>query len=583
MNPPPESSAPGPATPAGRAVVACAAAAVAVAACGAVAGGLGPSGPGTAPWALASTGMAAALALGRWVFAFGRWSSAPALGRWFRIRPGRAGLWTALCLALLAAGAAGLSRPLGAIAGTVAGILAGLALAEATGQALARAPAVLALSGGRPGWLVFGGLPLVLLVGWSGLVRDPALAGGRALGPLGEPHQCLAAYLRAAELARTEPGALYHPASYVPAPEGKSGITHLDSYLSDPYQYPPGFLLFPGLALAVSNDFLELRPLWFGVQLALFLLLAFWITLPVASARAWMLLGALMATPPVLVNFQVGQIHLLAIAGALAAMAAIDRGWTARGGVFLGFAAGSKLFPGILALCLCVQRRWRALGASVLFGLAGLGLALLWFGVQPLQAFVGTQLGDLAGGEAFAKFRASEGFVTENLSLASIPAKVATVLAWPLDRLWNTAFQTAAYAWVLALAILAARRAPRGPEALGAWLAVLNATALASPYAPTDYVMAGVLWLVGLTVLLRVERGRAVLVAWGAWLFLLAAPVYPGLPILWRSPRLLALLGLCEQALAVGLCVLAVTAAGRQWDPSRRPGAVAPSKTAAPV
>lgn len=77
--------------------------------------------------------------------------------------------------------------------------------------------------------------------------------------------------------------------------------------------------------------------------------------------------GLVVTSTPVLHNLKWGQVSILVTVCVLAAVLARrpSRAWL--GGTLLGFAAAVKLYPGLFALLLLQQRRWRAFAA---FGLA---------------------------------------------------------------------------------------------------------------------------------------------------------------------------------------------------------------------
>lgn len=76
--------------------------------------------------------------------------------------------------------------------------------------------------------------------------------------------------------------------------------------------------------------------------------------------------------------------------------------WESRAGVGFGLAAFVKAFPALVGVWLLRRRAWRAVGAAVLTGVAGLGLGLLAFGPDTSLAYVTEALLPRASDDAFA-------------------------------------------------------------------------------------------------------------------------------------------------------------------------------------
>src|SRR6185295_6426866 len=95
--------------------------------------------------------------------------------------------------------------------------------------------------------------------------------------PVATDHQCLGAYMHAADLARRDEPNLYGAAWY-PAYAGACGVPNrsvgvrgLGRWVVDPYLYPPQFLVLPRLALLATNDFEVIRTGWYVCPSLLFL------------------------------------------------------------------------------------------------------------------------------------------------------------------------------------------------------------------------------------------------------------------------------------------------------------------------
>lgn len=341
-----------------------------------------------------------------------------------------------------------------------------------------------------------------LLVAVAGLAQTARLSafmtditrvwGSMIPDPVASDHQCLGAYVRAADLARRHEPNLY-AASWYPAyagacgvPNATVGVRGLGRWVVDPYLYPPQFLVLPRLALVLTNDFDVIRTGWFVAQSLLFLAAAFALTrwLGASAGLVWLLLiPAVLGSPATMLNLQFGQFHVVAILMAAAAMVLFDIGWPAAGGVLLACAVLSKISPGVLLVTLAFQRRWRDL-AWTLAGIAGCTIvALLVLGVAPFSAFIGYEVPRLISGEAFSfiDLPSQSAFVmSRNFSITGIGARLRL-----LDLANPTGVHLAGLSWVFTLLLvwLAARLREKGTPAvrLVGWLALLNLAALRAP------------------------------------------------------------------------------------------------------
>ncbi len=312
--------------------------------------------------------------------------------------------------------------------------------------------------------------------------------------------------------------------------------THLAGMVvEDPYQYAPQFLLWPRLALALSDNYPAIRMTWFGMQMALLmgavLGLALWIGgRPGRIAAYWS--PAVLASFPMLHNLQYGQFHFAAIALAVLAMIAFDRGRRPLGGALLAVSILSKLFPGILLIPMIVQRRWRDLAWTAAAGAVLTGAALLFLGPQPFVAFFDYHLPRLGSGDAFsfgeawpevrelviAANQGAFGVVTK-LAEMGVPGANAETAIW-VNRLYLLALLVGAA--LVGLALPQASRFDRGT----AWVALLGLGSMVSTGAFADYVPLTCVWLLSLLIVRAVDSPRLA-VALGACavmqLFLLGA------------------------------------------------------------
>ncbi len=278
-------------------------------------------------------------------------------------------------------------------------------------------------------------------------------------------------------------------------------VVGMQGYLSDPFEYPPPFLLVPRALLALSNDFVVLRAAWFVFQaLALFgisFALAVWLG-GREGLVAGLLLPALWGSLPFAKNVEIGQVHLLVVALAVVGVAAAVSGRELLGGALLGAAIAAKLAPALLLVYLVAQRRTRAVVWTFVW-LAGYGLlALAVLGRAPFVAFVSYHLPRLASGDAFAFFLGRPSMLTGNFGAYALPLKLRA-FGVPGMTLATAAFVRQAYLVLLVpIAFAAARRARSRLDTAERALALANLAALGSPLAPDFYVVSGVVWLVTL-------------------------------------------------------------------------------------
>jgi hypothetical protein len=106
------------------------------------------------------------------------------------------------------------------------------------------------------------------------MVDSSRLWGSTVPDPVAAEHQCLAAYVHAADLCRRGEKNVYderwYPAFTTPLYAKFQGVASpvegLGRWVDDPYAYPPPFLLRPRAALAITNSFEHIRTSWFVIQ-----------------------------------------------------------------------------------------------------------------------------------------------------------------------------------------------------------------------------------------------------------------------------------------------------------------------------
>jgi hypothetical protein len=342
---------------------------------------------------------------------------------------------------------------------------------------------------------------------------------------------CMASYVHAADLTRQGDQNVYLPEHYpvfglTEASDVHTSIEGLQPYFRDAYLYAPAFLLLPRAWLSVSNDYTDIRMVWFAIQLLAFVAFAVFVARWVGGgAGAWALwmLPLLLVSMPTMFNLQFGQAHLITIWTAMAAMVAFEVKRPALGGALLAWGITSKMFPGLLVLYLLLQRRWADVTWTAAFSAALVLLAVAVTGTEPATAFTTYMLPRLVSGEAFS-------FVTKTLSIAtnlSIPGTV-----WKLELLGieggRGMLRAASVLYtvlLLAATWFAARLRLSRAGLVQAWLALLVLASLRSPIVPI-YGAAPILWLMTFE-LDRVSSAKG-LIAFGlSWLFISGVPPAP--------------------------------------------------------
>ncbi|MEM6928207.1 MAG: glycosyltransferase family 87 protein [Myxococcota bacterium] len=340
-------------------------------------------------------------------------------------------------------------------------------------------------------------------------VADPSVAFVLSTAdPFWAEHECLPAYVHAAELAGRGDPNVWDAAHYPgidPTAEPHTALTGM--VVEDPYQYTPQFLLLPYLALSLTDAYPTIRRVWFALQVTIFLGTALGLLGGLPRRHAAM---GLLALPFALTgfatlwNFQYGQVHLLAIALATAAMLAFDEERDTAGGALLAFAILAKLFPAILLVPLVAMGRYRALGWTLGFVAAASVATLAVFGGAPFEAFVTYHLPRLQSGEAVAFWKAWPEAVTLILSANQGPfgivLKLGALGVPGMGSATAAAVSTAFVGGVGIASYFVGRRMIRASaEAiLTSTLGLLGLASLASPGAFGDYVPAAGIWLLTL-------------------------------------------------------------------------------------
>jgi hypothetical protein len=333
-------------------------------------------------------------------------------------------------------------------------------------------------------------------------------------------HSCLTAYIHGAILS-THPGANVYDVAFVntvpPAPLPPTAA-HFAPFQLDAYGYPPPFLLLPRALLLLTSDFMSLRMLFGAGSLALaaFACAAAARTLGgAAERRIWLLAPLFLANPMVLVLLQVGQFHLAAVSLCLLCWVALERQKHALTGALLAVAVLAKIFPGLLGVLLLTQRRWRAVGFTVLFAAVVCALSVAVLGTKVWRDFLFYHMPRVQSGEAF-RFMAESGQNIEfNLAFFGIPFKLAALglegWGWGQTRIFGNVYTVL----LLALGVLAGRNEGGPRHRLTVWLALVMLGSLQSPYAAAFVLVTVTLLLLVLVAEVRSRRG--VLAFVGTW------------------------------------------------------------------
>ena len=372
-------------------------------------------------------------------------------------------------------------------------------------------------------------------------------------------HSCLSAHFQSAQLQRDGVANVYERTHY----EGADGAPKfLNSFVIDVFLYPPPMLLLSRSGLALSDDFGRWRAVWFGFEGAIvalsLLAVVGWIG-GVRGQRAALLAPLVWLSIPTLLTLQIGNVHLVAIAAAMLAMLAFERGRHVVGGATLGALMLIKIFPGILLLVLLFQRRWRSVAWTAGFAVAILVVAVIILGREPFAALFSYQLPRLASGAAFESIFAHPDAIAANQSVYAVVQKLSLLGVPGMST--GTAVAVS-WAYTIALVALAAVGARGSHERLPrvlVWLALLQLASLRSPFTPDTYALFGVLWI--LVLLLASHEGRSKRVIGFATLMVLANLVVPTVPIV--PIQLLLGITLVHQLVFFGLCCWVVVASRR--------------------
>lgn len=403
-------------------------------------------------------------------------------------------------------------------------------------------------------WALLAGAALIQTTRASVFMADPAETGFSVRPESAEltMHAASCAFVAAAHLRGGDTD-LWSVARFPVEPrQWQPSRAPLDTrgFRADRFNYAPAMLLLTRPLLAISDDYLILRTLWFGIQSLCFgtalVAVALWIG-GRTGAVALLLAPVVWLATPTRLSLQFGHFYPLALALGVGAMLAFATGRFGRGGVALAFAAVVRISPALLAVHLVAARRWRALAWTALGAAALVAATLLAFGTEVSRKFVLEQVPRLARSEATPPLEASRLRIADNLSVSGLALKLAAAGVADSSAAGR---QVAQWAFALVALVLVYRNgravAPSRAARATAWLAALNAGALCTASAPATYVGIGFLW-------------QATLVAAGespAWLRVLAVAVLVAmftLPAMSAASTSDLLLPLAAQVLGLAL------------------------------
>lgn len=395
--------------------------------------------------------------------------------------------------------AAGLrdSMPLAAAAGVAAAAIASWRLRARLRHADATASA--------PPWarrlFVAGAvLGLVQLVPLTAFIIDPNVATWPAgpARPWQSRHSCVSCYWVAAEKARAVPDLYVESVYRPPVAPTVARRPNLGPFFVDVYEYPPTFLPLPRLLAQVTPDFWGFRRLWFALNLACVCLGLVVIARRVDAAfgtfTVW-LTPWVMVAPSVVGTLQAGNVQLLFVVQSAVAMLLFERRRHALGGLLLGYAIASKIYPGVLVVYLLLRRDWRAAVSTTAAGVAIALVTLVDVGWTPFAAFL-SHVPKILSGEAFPGLFRPEALAI-NESIPGIVFKLQLFgvegMSLPESRLVGWIYTAVLIATIIRLA---RRDGDRRDEPL-LWIAILILATLRSPFLP-GYGAFPSLWLASL-------------------------------------------------------------------------------------
>jgi hypothetical protein len=434
-----------------------------------------------------------------------------------------AALWGAAVVPyLLVAVCVPIARAVGLLGGVFvpAMVVMGLVTGAAVGGGVARIAGL--LPAGLDDWLApehrryvaiwgIGGLLSLLKLSQMAVFLGDSSYEGASIAPdvpFLVHHSCLTAYIHGAILS-TDPAANVYDVAYLSGTSGAplpATAAHFAPFQLDAFGYPPPFLLLPRALLLITRDFLSLRAAFGAASLAL----AFFACARVAKVlggvaerRIWLLTPLLLASPVVLVTVQVGNFHLATAALCLLCWVALEKRQNGLTGALLAVATVAKIFPGLLGVVLLTQRRWRAVGATLIGAAALVGVSAAVLGTRVWRDFLFYHLPRVESGEALRFLAESPREIAFNVAPFGIPFKLAALgmvdWGWAEARTFGHVYT----AVLFAVAVLVGRKKGAPQRRLSMWLALVMLASLQSPYAAPFVLSTAILLLLVLAAEVR--------------------------------------------------------------------------------
>lgn len=293
-----------------------------------------------------------------------------------------------------------------------------------------------------------------------------------------------------------------------------SGPRHMPTFPAPYLQYnahPPGSVLlalpFAGLSYHDAHcawNLVTTPLLLLAVALAMRELCApfrVWHLLPLAAVLVW--------AEPIRSTIAYGQLNFVLVLLLTAGWVCDRRGHPTAAGVFVGLAAGVKLFPAFLFAYFLFSGRWRGLIAGTVTAVAVNGVAAAVFGVGAFEDYVRDVLPSL---QVWAYTFSNESLNGLWLRALDPPPQQAGPEAFRSLRLAQLGYGVCAVAIAVGV-VGAARRSRRlGDPDLG-WAAAVAALPLVSPIAWQHYY---VLHVVPLAILAARLTGWRRFLGWAA-------------------------------------------------------------------
>ncbi len=315
-------------------------------------------------------------------------------------------------------------------------------------------------------------------------------------------HCCLTAYNESARLVVEGENNIYKKELYFGEEfkTNKESRRKLDGFTVDVYHYPPTFLLLPIMARAVvGGNFLDLRMLWFAIGVLSLLIAVGFITYRLEPEGRLRMIGTaplFWCSIPVLAGLQMSNVQIIIIAISIISMAAFTFSKPV-GGILLAMSSVAKIFPGILLVYLLAQKKFREVSWVVGFAVVLSIVAFIVVGSNAFLAFINFEFPQLSSGEAFSGPFSRAFAVAANMAPFGIPLKLGRLGLPGMTLEIGRIISAIHLLMVLILAIWSGRQKPRSnTEMISIWISLTSLGSLVSPFAPANYVLVSVVWLV---------------------------------------------------------------------------------------